>query len=55
MSRRIYLIRANDPGSFHDSRVFQLSAYYKGLMDGSINLPFEGALMIGDSAFKVKD
>ena len=54
MSRRIYLMRANDPGSYHDSKVWQLSAYYKGLIDGSIQLPFEEALIIGDSAFKVK-
>ena len=53
MSRRIYLMRANDPGSFHDSKVLQLSAYYRGLIDGSIQLPFEGALIIGDSAYKV--
>ena len=47
-------MQGNDPGSYHDSKVWQLCAYYKGLIDGSIQLPFEKALIIGDSAFKVK-
>ena len=52
-SYRIYACSANQGGSMHDARVFYKSSLYQLLNSGQYTLPFEGAIIIGDSAYPV--
>ena len=51
-SNRIYECTTSAKGSVHDSKVFKTSGLYK-LLTSHKWLPFEGALIVGDSAYPV--
>ena len=51
-SLKVFALAADCPGSWHDSRVFEESALFDLLQTGQY-LPFENAVILADSAYKV--
>ena len=51
-SLKVFAIAADCPGSWHDSRVFEESDLFHLLNSGRY-LPFENAVILADSAYKV--
>ena len=51
-SLKVFALAADCPGSWHDSRVFEESELFHLLNSGRY-LPFENAVILADSAYKV--
>ena len=52
ISGRIYSVLSVAPGKFNDASIFRNSALFK-LLDEQKWRPFEGAVLLGDSAYMV--
>ena len=51
-SLKVFALATDCPGSWHDSRVFEESELFHLLNSGRY-LPFENAVILADSAYKV--
>ena len=53
VSGRIYSVLCDTPGKYNDASIFRNSALFK-LMDEQKWRPFDGAVLLGDSAYMVR-